>query len=320
MNSGVRYSIVIPVFNRPQEVDELLQSLTLQRYTNFEVLLIEDGSTNTCVEVFEKYTSKLKIRYFFKPNSGPGPSRNFGFENALGEYFVVFDSDCIVPPSYFTEVEKFLLDNPVDAWGGPDKGHESFTISQQAMAFTMSSFFTTGGIRGGKGESNKFQPRSFNMGISKEVFLQTGGFKFDRFAEDIELSIRIRKAGFRIGLIPEAFVYHKRRTNLKQFFWQVFNFGKGRVLVNKVHPGAIKLTHWFPSFFLLGMVLGLVSLVLKPFVGAAILGFYVIYLVIVAVSAFKTTQSLGVTLLAGPSAFTQLIGYGSGFLSQILKF
>lgn len=319
MNSNVRYSIVIPVYNRPWEIDELLYSLTLQTYSNFEVLIVEDGSTDTCVDVYEKYTGKLKIRYFFKPNSGPGPSRNFGFENAQGDHFVVFDSDCILPPDYFQQVERFMKETRVDAWGGPDKGHENFTNLQKAMAFTMSSTLTTGGIRGNEKISASFQPRSFNMGMSREVFERTGGFKFDRLAEDIELSIRIKAAGFKIGYIHNAFVYHKRRTTLKQFFWQVYNFGRGRVMVGRVHPGAIKVTHWLPSIFFLGLFLGLVLLVVKAWIGIAIFLFYLIYLLLVSRSAQIHIRSIGVTLLSVPAALIQLTGYGMGFLSELLK-
>lgn len=319
MNSGIRYSIIIPVYNRPQEVEELLESLLRQSFSNFEVLIIEDGSTITCDKVYEKYAEKLKIRYFFKPNSGPGPSRNFGYQHAEGDFFVVFDSDCILPPHYFAAVEDFLTKHPLDAWGGADKGHENFTLVQQAMAFTMSSVFTTGGIRGGKKRVGSFQPRSFNMGISKAVYSKTGGFKFDRYAEDIEFSIRIKNFGFQTGYIPEAFVYHKRRTNLRQFFWQVFNFGKGRVLVGKAHPGAIKIAHWFPVFFLFGLLLGIalipISIRISEFIGAS----YLLYWLILSLSAYKTTRSIGVTLLAGPAAAVQLTGYGAGFCKEILK-
>lgn len=319
MNSNVRYSIVIPVYNRPQEIDELLQSLTLQTYTNFEVLVIEDGSDKPCVEVYEKYTSSLKIRYFFKPNSGPGPSRNFGFENALGEYFVVFDSDCILPPNYFKEVERAMKETQVDAWGGPDKGHKNFTNLQKAMAFTMSATLTTGGIRGSEKTSASFQPRSFNMGISREVYEKTGGFRFDRYAEDIELSIRIKDAGFKIAYIHNAFVYHKRRTTLKQFFWQVYNFGRGRVMVGKAHAGAIKITHWFPSFYFMGLFLGLILLFARPWMGITIFFFYLIFLLLVSISAHRQMHSIGVTLLSVPAAFIQLTGYGAGFLTEMVK-
>lgn len=319
MNADPKYSIVVPVYNRPLEVRELLESLTHQTFTNFEVLIVEDGSTDTCVNVYEEYTSILRIRYFFKPNTGPGPSRNFGFKQAKGSYFVVFDSDCILPPHYFKAVDDYLVHTSLDAWGGPDKGHKDFTPVQQAMAFTMSSVFTTGGIRGGDNRLGTFQPRSFNMGISKEVFLKTGGFKFDRLAEDIELSIRMKKLGCKVGYIDDAFVYHKRRTNFKQFFWQVFNFGRGRVLVNKVHPGAIKITHWFPAFFTIGLVAIVAFLPINRHITVLLGITYIAYIGILSVFAYKKTRSIRVTLLAAPAAMVQLTGYGIGFLREILK-
>ncbi len=319
MSADPKYSIVVPVYNRPKEVRELLESLTHQTFTNFEVLIVEDGSTDTCVNVYEEYTSILRIRYFFKPNTGPGPSRNFGFKQARGSYFVVFDSDCILPSHYLKAVDDYLVHTSLDAWGGPDKGHKDFTPVQQAMAFTMSSVLTTGGIRGGDKRLGTFQPRSFNMGISKEVFLNTGGFKFDRFAEDIEFSIRMKKLGYKVGYIDEAYVYHKRRTNFKQFFWQVFNFGRGRVLVNRVHPGAIRITHWFPTFFTIGLLAIITFLPLNRHISVILGVVYSTYLGILSVFAYKKTRSIRVTLLAGPSAMVQLIGYGIGFLREILK-
>lgn len=311
------YSVIIPVYNRPQEVAELLESLVWQTHQDFEVVLVEDGSVSTSEKVFEQYSSRLSIQYFYKPNTGPGPSRNFGFEKARGNYFVVFDSDCILPPHYFETVDRFLKSEKADAWGGPDRGMKDFTPLQQAMAFTMSSTLTTGGIRGGMEKS--FQPRSFNMGISREVFEKTRGFHFDRFAEDIELSIRIRKSGFKIALIPEAFVYHKRRTSLSQFFKQVSNFGKGRILVGRKHPGEIKPTHWFPAFFLLGLLSLPVLLIFSTLWTTVVTLSYGLYVALVAIDCFITTRSLEVTFLSIPSLFVQMIGYGWGFVKTILS-
>ncbi len=315
--SKPKYSVIIPVYNRPQEAEELLESLTQQTYKSFEVILVEDGSAITSEKVFEKYSSRLSLHYFFKPNSGPGPSRNFGFEKAAGDYFVVFDSDCIIPPHYFESVEKSLLHTPLDAWGGPDRGAENFTNIQRAMAYTMSSVLTTGGIRGRKAWG--FQPRSFNMGIRKEVFQKTGGFRFDRFAEDIELSIRIGKAGFLTGLIPEAYVYHRRRTDFNQFFKQVSSFGKGRALIGKAHPGYIKIAHWFPAFFLVGLV-ALPFLLLFFWSGGVLLLLgYCLYVASVAAHAWFETGSPAVACLSIPSSLIQLTGYGAGFLKEMLK-
>ncbi len=312
-----KYSIIVPVYNRPQELDELLKSLTQQTFSDFEVLIIEDGSTLTSEKVFENYESLLNIRYFFKQNTGPGPSRNFGFERAKGDYFIVFDSDCQIPVHYLEVVEKQLRQHSLDAWGGPDRGHENFTPLQQAMAFTMSSVLTTGGIRGGK--SKNFQPRSFNMGMSREAFNITGGFHFDRYAEDIELSIRMKKLGLRVGLIPDAFVFHQRRSTFAQFFKQVSNFGKGRVLVGRAHPGEAKLVHWFPSLFLIGLFCLLPIRLIIPFLGKLALIFYLLYLLGVTIDAFISTKSFKISLLSIPSALIQLTGYGWGFLREKFK-
>lgn len=313
------FSIVIPVYNRPGEVEELLQSLTHQTFTDFEVLIIEDGSTRTAKEIYEKYSSQLTIHYFFKPNSGPGPSRNFGFQKASGKYFVIFDSDCIVPPHYLETVQQSIASDQWDAWGGPDRGHEDFTIAQRAMAYTMSSVLTTGGIRGGKKRVGDFQPRSFNMGMSRAVYEKTGGFKFDRFAEDIELSIRMKKAGFKIGLIPEAYVYHKRRSTFKEFFKQVSNFGKGRVLIGRAHGGEVKLAHWFPFLFSLGFFSIPFLLLIHPALSWMGLSGYSIYSLLIFVDAWRVNKSFRVAFLSIPSAWIQLVGYGRGFISEFVR-
>ncbi len=314
-----KYSVVIPVYNRPEELRELLESLATQSFTDFEVLVVEDGSTKRSETVYEAYAMRLRIQYFSKPNTGPGPSRNFGFQHAQGDYFVCFDSDCILPPDYFGLVESFLSMHPVDAWGGPDRGHDSFSSLQQAMAYTMSSVLTTGGIRGGKNQADSFQPRSFNMGISRKVWEATGGFKFDRLAEDIELSIRMRKMGFKVGLIPEAFVYHKRRTELTQFFKQVEGFGRGRVRVGKAHPGEVKPTHWFPSFVLIGFVLLPFILMINRPLGITAYSVLILYGLAILVDSFRRTGSVTAALLSVPSAMVQFFGYGWGFLSEMFK-
>jgi glycosyltransferase involved in cell wall biosynthesis len=307
----MRFSVVIPVYNRPGEVEELLSSLCKQTYTNFEVVLIEDGSSVTSQHVYEKYSSQLNIQYFFKPNSGPGPSRNFGFTKARGEYFVLFDSDCVIPPEYFFIVERHLEKEPLDIWGGPDRGHGDFTSLQQAMAYSMSSVLTTGGIRGAKKRVGSYQARSFNMGMSRAAYEKTQGFKFDRYAEDIEFSLRAAKLGLKVGLITEAFVYHKRRATLKQFFRQVSNFGMGRVHVGKAHKGAIKLTHWFPAAFLLGFFV----MLFFPWLSIG----YIAYLIAVFFDAWRATRNIQVAFLSIPSVIVQMTGYGSGFLKALIS-
>lgn len=314
-----KYSVIIPVYNRSQELDELLESLTHQTYKDFDVTIVEDGSTVPSDKVVEKYSDRLALQYLYKPNSGPGPSRNFGFSQAQGEYFIVFDSDCIIPSDYLQKVNDFLTVTPLDAWGGPDRGHESFSILQRAMGYTMSSVLTTGGIRGNKFQTAGFQPRSFNMGMTKETFIKTGGFKFDRYAEDIELSIRMRNLGLRIGLIPEAFVFHKRRINFEQFFKQVSGFGKGRVLVGRAYHGSIRLTHWFPAVFLIGLALCPLILLLQWQLGLLLILGYCTFLLAVAIGGWISTKSITVALSCIPSALVQLCGYGYGFLREMVK-
>jgi glycosyltransferase involved in cell wall biosynthesis len=314
-----QFSVVIPVYNRPYEVKEILSSLESQSFKNFEVIVVEDGSSVRCEGIVDAFRDQLKIAYFYKPNSGPGPSRNYGFEHAQGDYFVVFDSDCIIPPQYFQEVLKSLGENQWDAWGGPDRAHQNFTLSQRAMGYTMSSVLTTGGIRGGKKRVGWFQPRSFNMGISRAVYEITNGFKFDRYAEDIEFSIRMKREGFRVGLIPEAFVYHKRRINFSQFYNQVYNFGRGRALIGKVYPQEVKFTHWAPAIF----VLACISLVLTPLLSDSLfflgLIFFVLYLAAIFIHSLIDNKNIAVALLSIPSAMCQLWGYGLGFLRETFR-
>lgn len=314
-----QFSVVIPVYNRPSELREILESLTTQSFKDFEVIVVEDGSTVRAEAVIDAYRDKLRISYFFKPNSGPGPSRNFGFAHARGSYFVVFDSDCILPQQYFDSVVKSLAANKWDAWGGPDKAHESFSLKQRAMGYTMSSVLTTGGIRGTKKHLGWFQPRSFNMGISRQVFERTKGFRFDRYAEDIEFSIRMKNEGFKVGLIPEAFVYHKRRVNFTQFYKQVYNFGKGRALVGRAHPSEVKITHWFPTLFLFGLV----ALIFIPFINFTFfklsLGIFLFYILAVFIDSFIKNRNIAVAFLSVPAAMYQLVGYGIGFLTEKFK-
>jgi glycosyltransferase involved in cell wall biosynthesis len=314
-----RYSVIVPVFNRPREVAELLESLAGQHFKNFDVIIVEDGSTDRCDHVVDRYRDKLAVQYFFKPNSGPGPSRNFGYSHAQGDYLVVFDSDCVIPSGYFDAVEKALQTERLDAWGGPDRAHESFTLLQRAMGYTMSSTLTTGGIRGQKKHMGWFQPRSFNMGISRKVFEATGGFQFTHLAEDVELSIRMRKAGFKVGLIPDAFVYHKRRTNLGEFYRQVYNFGRGRIMVGRIHPDEVKLTHWFPTIFVVGIFGAVLISPLFPLLSLLAILVYLLYILLIFLHSLVVNHHLGVALLSVPSALLQLWGYGSGFLKEWVR-
>ncbi|MEM7108819.1 MAG: glycosyltransferase [Bacteroidota bacterium] len=314
------YSIVIPVYNRPNEIDELLESLTHQTFEHFEVIIVEDGSTVKCDHLVPKYDDKLQLKYFFKPNTGQGFSRNFGFEKSEGDYLIVFDSDCIIPKHYLSTVHDFLSKEPLDAFGGPDKALASFTPVQRAISYSMTSFFTTGGIRGGKRRVGAFHPRSFNMGIRKSVFLKTGGYIITRMGEDIEFSIRIIEKGFNTGLIPGAYVYHKRRTNLPEFYKQLKFFGRARVNVSRFYPKEIKLVHLFPMTFMLGLVVTF-ALTITAFEILASLGAiaYFLFGSVLFIDSWIKSKNLKVAIISVAAAFTQLIAYGHGFLSEGLK-
>ncbi|MEX0648200.1 MAG: glycosyltransferase [Balneolaceae bacterium] len=315
----MHYSVIIPVYNRPDEIEELLKSLTEQTYKDFDVLVIEDGSSDTCEEIVNSYSEKLEIQYFFKENSGQGFSRNYGFERAGGDYFVVFDSDCLIPPHYFQVVDQFLQKNPVDCWGGPDRAHPSFTLLQKAINYSMTSFLTTGGIRGKKNRIGTFHPRSFNMGISREVFEQTGGYKITRMGEDIEFSIRILRSGFKSSFVEDAYVFHKRRTSLLQFYKQLHFFGRARVNVNSMFPGEIKAVHLFPFLFLAGLAISFpLSFSGLPLFSALIF-LYPLYAFLLFADAFFKEKNVQVAFLATIAGFIQLTAYGAGFITEFFN-
>ncbi|MCI7575556.1 MAG: glycosyltransferase [Bacteroidales bacterium] len=314
-----RFSVVIPVYNRPQELDELLDSLCRQHYTQFEVIVVDDGSATPCEEVCTHYVGQLDIHYFYKQNAGPGPARNYGAQRAKGEYLIILDSDVILPEHYFDEIVRELDTAPADAFGGPDRAHDNFTPVQKAINYAMTSFFTTGGIRGGKKKMDKFYPRSFNLGIRTDVFCALNGFAAMRFGEDIDLSIRIFSAGCQCRLFPEAWVWHKRRATFRQFFKQVHNSGIARINLYKKYPSSLKLVHCLPAVFTLGVavlllciIVGLVIPVYWLAIVAAIL--LAAYGLLILTDAGLRNKSVYIGLLSVVAAFIQLIGYGTGFL------
>lgn len=312
----LQFSFIIPVYNRPDEIQELLQSFSnLKTETKYEIVIVEDGSTIPSKSIIESFQSKLNISYFFKKNSGPGDSRNFGMQHAKGNYFIILDSDCILPENYFLEVEKGLKQKYVDCFGGPDAAHNSFSNLQKAINFSMTSFITTGGIRGNKNSVDTFQPRSFNMGISKAAFLASGGFGKIHPGEDPDLSIRLWNLGYKTNLIPEAFVYHKRRISWSNFYKQVHKFGLVRPILNSWHPSTKKVTYWFPTLFSLGF---LASILLFFFNIKWFLLLYVIYFVLAFLVALVSTKSIIVSLLALVAICIQFLGYGYGFLKSTL--
>lgn len=316
------YSIVIPVYNRPEELNELLESLTRQSYQNFEVIVIEDGSTVKSRDIVSLYENSLCIRYFEIENIGQGFARNLGFQNAKGDYFLVFDSDTLLPAHYLEAVSNQLNEKFLDAFGGPDRADANFSDIQKAISYAMTSFFTTGGIRGkSKNVGGTFQPRSFNMGISRRVFQETGGFAKRDMGEDIEFGIRLSLNNYRIGLIPEAFVYHKRRGNFRDFWKQVHSFGRTRIVLESIHPqvGLIKPVHAFPSLFLIFCLLIPVwYFVFLPFLWLSLAVLFLFVGTIFFDSLVKN-KSVKVSLYSIIASFVQLGGYGSGFLREGFK-
>lgn len=308
------FSIIVPVYNRPAEVEELVESLSLQSCKDFELILVEDGSTLPCTGAFEKYQDTITIRYFFKENGGRSLARNYGMERAEGKYLVFFDSDCVIPPDYFRIVKTALTEKYTDCYGGPDKASDSFTHLQKAISFSMTSFLTTGGIRGAKKGMEKFTPRTFNMGFSKKVYHAVGDFK-DMFGEDIDLSLRIREAGFTSQLIPDAFVYHKRRVSLKSFYRQVHVFGMARVELSLLHPGSLKPVHLLPSLFLLGSVMLLLASIWHI---AASIPLWIYFIAVFATASIEY-KSFSVGGLSIVTSAIQLYGYGYGLLKAFAR-
>ncbi len=308
----MKFSIIVPVFNRPGEVRELLESLSKQTEKNFELVIVEDGSTEPCKQVADEYASQIEIQYFFKKNEKPAIARNYGAKHAGGDYFLFFDSDCIIPEKYFEIINKELTENYVDAFGGPDAAHPQFNTTQKAISYSMTSFFTTGGIRGGGEKIDKFYPRSFNMGISRKAFETIGGFPVTGMhpGEDMVFSVEIVKQGFKTRLIRSAYVYHKRRNTLKTFYKQVFRFGKTRVIISKFYPETFKIFFWFPTLFTLG-TLGLILVSPICFWSLTLILFYTLT---VFTDSVLRNKSFAVAAISVVTSFIQLFGYGFGFL------
>ncbi|MFD1630160.1 glycosyltransferase [Pseudopedobacter beijingensis] len=314
------FSVIIPLYNRPQEIKELLETLTKQTYTAFEVLVIEDGSKLDAKEIVDAFREDLDIHYYYKENEGQGFARNYGFERARGDYFVIFDSDCLIPSNYLETVKNYLYEHHLDAYGGPDDAHSSFTPVQKAISYAMTSVFTTGGIRGKKKNAGgQFHPRSFNMGVSRKVWEKVGGFLITRLGEDIEYSIRIHEAGFKIGLIPTAKVYHKRRTSFKQFWKQLHFFGRARINIYKFFPQTLKAVHFFPALFTLFLVFTLVCNVFSSVFAGICNTLLLIYILLIFIDSLLKNKSLNVALLSIIASIIQLTAYGFGFIQDFWK-
>jgi len=309
-------SIIIPVYNRPDEIEELLESMSLQTDLDFEMVIVEDGSAIKCDMIVDKYKDKLRIKYLFKINEKPAIARNYGMQHATGDYFIFLDSDCIIPAHYIANVKKELENNYVDAFGGPDNAHSTFSTLQKAINYSMTSVITTGGIRGDE-KIDKFYPRSFNMGISKKVFEDTGGFPITKMhpGEDMVFAIEIIKRGFKTRLIKDAYVFHKRRTSLPVFYKQVFRFGKTRIIISKFYPETFKIFYLLPSAFALGSLF----LLLLAFWKVAFILPLIFFALIILLHSFYMNKNLSVAFLSVTTTFYQLFGYGFGALDSFIK-
>jgi glycosyltransferase involved in cell wall biosynthesis len=317
----MKFSVIVPVYNRPEEIAELLQSLSLQEVKPLEVIIVEDGSTQKCEYIIEAFLGQLEIRYFFIENIGQGFARNFGMSKAKGDFFVLFDSDCIIPKHYFSVLEKAILKRKLDAFGGPDAAGKDFSPIQKAMNYSMTSVLTTGGIRGKLKDVSKYQARGYNMGLSKEAFHQSKGFVDPNRGEDIELSLRLKKLGFRLELIEEAYVYHKRKNTLASFFKQSYSFGQNRINISRFHADAIKIVHLLPLFFLLFWFCLLLGLFVFPDSALIISGIVLlgIWKISILVHSTLINNSLIVGVLSVITSFGQLSAYGLGLLSESVK-
>lgn len=309
----ILFSIIVPVYNRREEVADLLRSLEAQTDRGFEIILVEDGSTQPALPD-GKGPEGLRLKYFRKKNEGRSIARNHGIAGADGDYFIFVDSDCILPPDYIRELRRSLSENPVDCFGGPDAAHESFTDTQKAINYSMTAFLTTGGIRGGKRSMEKFTPRTFNMGFSREVSEKVGGFR-EMFSEDIDMSTRIRNAGFSIALFPDVYVYHKRRVDMKKFWKQVHVFGMSRITLELLYPGSMKLVHWLPAVFTVGAI----ALVIGSFFCKWLLIPLLVYLLALWIGGIVATRSLKIGTLGVGAAMVQLTGYGTGFIKAYVQ-
>lgn len=304
------FSLIVPVYNRPDEIAELLESLKAQTDKGFEIVLVEDGSTVRCKEIAERYSGQFPLSYYYKDNEGRSIARNYGMQRAKGDYFVFVDSDCILPPEYFANLRHRLETDFADCFGGPDSAHSSFTDTQKAINFAMTAFLTTGGIRGGKVQMEKFVPRTFNMGFSREVAEKVGGFR-EMFSEDIDMSTRIRNEGYAPQLFRDVIVYHKRRGNLRKFWHQVHVFGMSRITLQLLYPGSMKAVHWLPALFTLGSaLLILLAIIFSPLWLIPL----AVYLLALWISAIISTHSLKIGTMSVAASVVQLVGYGSGFL------
>lgn len=304
-------SFVVPVYNRPDELRELLSSMTrLEGSIPFEVVVVDDGSKPGCDEVMREFPG-MNIHYYYKENTGPGDSRNYGMKRASGNYFIILDSDCLLSAHYLLAVKESLNAEYVDCFGGPDAAHSNFNLRQKAISFVMTSFWTTGGIRGNKRKLKPYEPRSFNMGMSKKAFEISGGFGNLHPGEDPELVQRLWDLGFKTKYIERALVYHKRRITWSSYARQIYKFGLARSILNVKKPKYASWVFWLPIFVVL---LGLTSLILGLLGCFNMLYFVLAYAIFLAFAGMLNLKSFRALFMI-PFVFAiQSIAYAIGFI------
>jgi len=313
------YSLILPTFGRPDEVENYLESMVLQKQKNFEVIVVDGSPDDILHPVIEKYKAKLDLHYFHERGLKASESRNLGCEKARGDFLVFIDSDCVVPPDYFIKIDSFLKQHPeVDAYGGPDAADSSFSPFQKAVNYAMTSMLTTGGIRGRKKHIGKYQLRGFNMGVKREVFFAVGRYSGMQVAEDIDLSMRLQKAGYTTVLIAEAFVFHRRKATFNNFFRQLYFHGKGRIDLHLKHGDALKLVHMLPGFFVLYLIAGIASLFIFLPLFYFFLGTLIFYLLSIFFDATIRNRSFCVGILSMATSMELLVAYGLGVWRNII--
>jgi len=322
-----KYSIIIPCFNRADEVAELLESISQLKFdpAQFEIIISDDGSTDNTKKLVEQNKSKLQcdLIYLTQNNSGPGAARNHAMENANGDFFIFIDSDVTLSADWLFHIDLTLVEKKADAFGGPDSYREDFSPFLKAVNYSMTSFITTGGLRGKKGKKlARFYPRSFNMGLSRELWKKIGGFGSLRHGQDIEFSHRIIESGAQVIFIDQAVVYHKRRTNLRRFYKQVFNWGVARINLYKINKKMLEPLHSIPAvltfvavtLLVLSLIFDLIKTIVLWGFSAGIL--ILIYSMIDSIRIYKSIKPALWLPLVMPA---QVLGYGFGFIYNAVR-
>ncbi len=324
MINDIFISVITPSYNRASELEHLMRSISAQSIDHnlFELIISDDGSTDDTEALINSWQEKasFSIKYISQENKGPGAARNHGLEKSIGELILFIDSDCEAHPKWIETIVDEYHKSEFDACGGPDGGKKDFTLLQKAIDYSMTSFFTTGGMRGHSEKMiSKFYPRTHNMGVKRDKYEAVGGFGNLRHGQDIEFSHRIRTSGGKIRFIKNALVYHRRRTSLRQFIKQVFNWGVARINLGKIDTAMLEPVHFLPSLsILLSLFIILIIYQLDWGISEIFLLFFSPLSIICLLGALnkKDLRVFPILLLVIP---IQIFGYGLGFLQAYIR-